>query len=335
MEVPELPVAVSPDVVFTDTLGREPPPPYKVSATLKVALGEDVFFSGFGFTSFFEGELAVRQPPHEIAVGNGELRFREGRFYSYGQNLTIHDGQGGKAPGRITFAGPVDNPSIALKAYRMADDGTEAGLDVTGPMKEPRVTVYSEPAMEQANALSYLMFGRGLEQGSQSEKNQVGYAAMYLGGNMVATRMATKVGLDEARIEPGSSGSMSDASLLVGKYLSPRLYAAYGLSLFDRSSKFRLRYLISRALSVQTECDGRGCVLEVRSGEGWRAEAPAIEVTVRDFVNVPTVLTVPVSRWAPPRRPPGWRRRRGPARHRPSQELVEHRDCEGRLTVPR
>ena len=253
MEVPELPVAVSPDVVFTDTLGREQPNPYKVTATIKVALGEDVFFSGFGFTSFFEGELAVRQVPNEIAVGNGELRFREGRFYSYGQNLTIHDGQGGQAPGRIVLAGPVDNPSIALKAYRMADDGTEAGLDVKGSMKEPTVTVYSVPAMAQANALSYLMFGRGIDQGSQSEKMQVGNAAMYLGGNMVATRMATKVGLDEARIEPGSSGSMSDASLLVGKYLSPRLYAAYGLSLFDRTSKFRLRYLISRALSVQTE----------------------------------------------------------------------------------
>ena len=65
--------------------------------------------------------------------------------------------------------------------------------------------------------------------------------------------MAAKVGLDEARVEPGASGTMSDASLMVGKYLSPKLYASYGMGLFDRASRFHLRYLVNHALSFQTE----------------------------------------------------------------------------------
>jgi translocation and assembly module TamB len=253
VEVPPTAVPLSADIVIVDTLGKEPPPPWKTTADIELVLGQDVFFSGFGFTSFLEGQLRVQQTPNEMATGTGEFRFREGRFYSYGQNLTIHDGTGGKPQGAVHFAGPVDNPGLALSAYRIAEDGTEAGLEVTGPLKEPRVVVYTDPAMAQANAISYLMFGRGIEESSSAEKMQVANAALYMGGNVVATRMAAKVGLDEARIEPGSSGTMSDASLMVGKYLSPKLYASYGMGLFDRASRFHLRYLVSHALSVQTE----------------------------------------------------------------------------------
>jgi translocation and assembly module TamB len=253
VEVPPTAVAVSPDIVIVDTLGKEPPPALKTTADLELVLGQDVFFSGFGFTSFLEGQLRVQQTTNEIATGTGEIRFREGRFYSYGQNLTIHDGTGGKPQGAVRFAGPVDNPGLALKAYRIADDGTEAGLDVSGPLKEPRVVVYSDPALPQASAISYLMFGRGMDESSSAQKQQAANAALYLGGNVVATRMASKVGLDEARIEPGASGTMNDASLMVGKYLSPKLYASYGMGLFDRASRFRLRYLVNRSLSFQTE----------------------------------------------------------------------------------
>ena len=58
--------------------------------------------------------------------------------------------------------------------------------------------------------------------------------------------------MDEIGVS-STGGDTTSASLLVGKYLSPRLYVSYGLGIFEPISTFRVRYILSSKWSVVGE----------------------------------------------------------------------------------
>jgi translocation and assembly module TamB len=240
LEVPPAAIPPSPDVVFVDD---ETPPPPDVRARVDIVIGDDVRFDGLGFTSNIEGELNVVQDPGEDPNLLGELRFVDGRYAAYGQNLEID-------PGRIVIAGPVEDASLDVTALRTASDGTEAGFVVTGNMLAPEVEITSDPAMSDADALSYILYGKHLDDGDPSQQEQVAGAVASLGANVLTTKLAGSVGLDEARIE---GATKDQAELVAGKYLTPSLYVSYGLGLFKPSNTFRIKYLLTSAWAVQAE----------------------------------------------------------------------------------
>lgn len=247
IEVPESAVPVSDDVVL---LGAESEPrrPMDVTANIRLVLGSEILFKGFGFTTNVEGTLQLIEQPGTPTQGRGELVLREGVYRGYGQNLTID-------PGRLIFAGPIDDPGLSVRAYRRATDGTRAGFIIGGTLKSPDLQVWSDPAMSESSVLSYVLFGRSAEQGSSAQQAQAGSAAAILGGNILAMSMASQVGLDDARIEAGAR--QQDAAFYAGKYLSPRLYVAYGTGLFEPIDVIRVRYLISRKFTLQAETGTR------------------------------------------------------------------------------
>ena len=243
LEVPESAVRVSRDVVIVgDTV--EAGPPVRTEADITLTLGEEVFFRGFGLSARLDGFLRIRESPETPTRATGEIQMHNGRYTAFGQNLEID-------PGQLVFDGPIDNPGLDVRARRSAQDGTEAGLMVSGTLQVPDIEVYSVPPKSQSEALSYLLFGRPMNETSGSDQGQIGNAAAVVGGSMLATSLGQQVGIDEARIETGANPN--EASLVAGKYLSPQLYVAYGIGLYDRASIFRIRYIISRRWTIQVE----------------------------------------------------------------------------------
>ncbi|GAL14232.1 uncharacterized protein YtfN [Vibrio astriarenae] len=51
----------------------------------------------------------------------------------------------------------------AIRNPDNTEDDVTAGIRVTGPADEPVVEIFSEPAMPQANALSYLLRGQDID----------------------------------------------------------------------------------------------------------------------------------------------------------------------------
>jgi translocation and assembly module TamB len=197
-----------------------------------------VYFRGFGAFAHLEGTLRVRGEVPEPPSGSGEIRIIDGSYRAYGQNLQIEDG-------RVIFSGPLSTPRLDIKAFLVADDGTEAGVHVRGTPEQPELRVYSDPAMSEGRALNYLLTGRAPDGGSGT-----GNTAALLGSNVLSTRMSSSLGLDEARVE---GDSLDESTLVAGKYISPQLYLAYAKSLYDSTRALRIRYLFSRSWSVQAE----------------------------------------------------------------------------------
>jgi translocation and assembly module TamB len=275
-------VQVSKDVVIlppSATTVTTPKPARQLYARVRAVLGDKVTIKAQGFSGGLTGSLLVFEQPQKPVTAVGELEVQNGVYKSYGQDLTLEHG-------RIVFAGgPIDNPGLDLKAFRKATDGTVAGINVTGTLKAPQATLYSDPPMDESNALAYLLLGHPLGQSNAQEGDLLANAANSLGlkgGNLVAKKIASRFGLEEAKIE--STGGIKQASLVVGKYLSPRLYVSYGLGLFQPVNTFTIRYLFSRQWSLQAQqgaaisgtgqATGVDVLYTVERGKGGTTPAP-------------------------------------------------------------
>jgi translocation and assembly module TamB len=248
-------VPTSSDVVFVGgaPTGVKTKSPLAITARVRLVLGDDIELKALGLDAKPKGSILVVEQPGRPESAVGEIEVSEGTFKAYGQDLTIERG-------RLIFAGgPLDDPGIDLRAYRTATDGTIAGIQAQGTLKKPEVTLYSTPTMTESEALAYLLLGHPLGQASPQEGSLLANAATSLGlkgGNLLAKKLATRFGLESATFE--SSGGLDQTALVLGKYLSPRLYVSYGLGLFEPINTFRIRYILNKRYTLQAEDSGTG-----------------------------------------------------------------------------
>ncbi len=243
-------IAPSPDLVIVGENDTNAPK-WTLAAQLRIQLGEQVYFDGYGLTGRIGGELDLHDSPGHLTTGSGELKILDGQYKAYGQDLTIERG-------RLLFSGgPVTNPGLDMRAIRKVGIVT-AGLQVTGTLRSPKLQVFSDPPMTQSDALAYLLFGHGINQTSGSEQstlNQAANAIGIAGGTLLAKAVGKQVGVDTVSVENASpySTNTSQASLFLGKYLSPRLYVSYGIGLYQPINLLRIRYTLSRHWALEAE----------------------------------------------------------------------------------
>jgi translocation and assembly module TamB len=257
--LPESAVTISEDQVIVkseeqETAGKETA--RETYARVRIILGDDVSFDGFGLKARIKGNILAIDKPGESTTGSGELQILDGEYRAYGQGLVIEKG-------RILFAGgPINQPGLDVQAVRRPAENITVGVQVRGNLNKPDFTLYSTPTMTQGNQLSYLVLGRAMSGSSTSEGSALSRAALALGlkgGSSVAAKIGGKLGLDQfgvASTEAGSASDPKNASFVIGKYLSPDVYVSYGLGLFDPVSTVRLQYAISSRWELVTESSG-------------------------------------------------------------------------------
>jgi translocation and assembly module TamB len=225
-------------------------------------IGDDVEVRVPGFRGKPEGSILAIDEPGQATRATGELRVREGIYRAYGQDLQIEQG-------RLIFGGgAISNPGLDLRVSRTASDGTVAGFQVTGTAQSPVLTLFSTPAMSQNDALSYIMFGKPLSESSGSGAAAIQTASQLSvqGTDQLARGVADKFGIQDASVE-SKEGSLQEASLFLGTYLSPKLYVSYGIGLFESSTTIRVRYRMGSHWSVQTESGSAPSGLVQYTGE--------------------------------------------------------------------
>jgi len=245
-------------------------PAMKTRADIRLQLGDQVRITGGGFASRLAGELRIRQQPGQPASGSGELRVVDGSYSAYGQELTVRSGT-------IIFTNqPIDNPAIQAEAVRSAGDVT-AGIRASGTARQPVTELFSTPAMPEADILSYLIIGRPLSDASAGEGDILLQAATSMGIKGTAGlrhTIASTLGLDTLALETATtSEGEADARLVIGKYLSPKLYLSYGAGLVDAAANtVKMRYEINRFLSLegaQGASTGVDLLYQRESGDWW------------------------------------------------------------------
>jgi translocation and assembly module TamB len=239
-DLPPSTVKVSSDTVI---VGQEAPPRQEtqLSMDVDVIVGQDkLTFSGFGLTANLEGNVHIG----DNLDTRGEVRLNEGRYRAYGQRLTIRRA-------RIFFQGPIAQPFLDVEAVRVVDDVT-AGLRLSGLADQPRVEVFSDPAMGQEQALSYIVLGRPLTGNDEGESNMLGQAALALGlagGSSTAGELAQRLGVQNFQLD--TEGTGDNTSVVASGNLTDRLSLRYGVGVFEPANTVALRYQLTRQLYLE------------------------------------------------------------------------------------
>jgi translocation and assembly module TamB len=230
-------------------LGNEPGPTEKwaITSDVRLTLGDQIYFYGYGFEGRFGGSLLLQDEPGQSTRATGEITIPEGRYRAYGQRLDVEQG-------RLVFSGgPPSNPGLDVRAVRHINDIT-AGLKLRGNLNKPQIELFSIPAMGQTDTLAYLLLGRPLDKTSSEDANMVAQGVLALGltgGDHIVRALGNRFGMDEMRIESNDTGDQ--ASLVMGRHLTPRLYVGYGVGLINAINTFNVHYQISKHWQLKGE----------------------------------------------------------------------------------
>jgi translocation and assembly module TamB len=236
--------------------------PERVNAPLaldvEVDLGPKLTFVGAGLDARLAGRVHVTTGANGRLVGRGTIRAVNGTYYAFGQKLTIDRG-------RVIFDGALDNPALDIVALRK-NLAVEAGVELTGTVKVPRVRITSNPPVPENEALAWLVTGQGLESGSGANYAALAAASGALlgkGGKPIGAQIAQRLGLDDISLKssttaPTASGTSSGAGLtnqvvVFGKRISDRLSLGYEQGLSLATSALRLEYELSRRVTLRAE----------------------------------------------------------------------------------
>ncbi len=239
-------VRVSEDARFVNDSVDQKASRFVVSSTVRTVIGNDVRLDTFGLQGRLQGEVTSVVHTGEKPMGRGELSVKEGKYEAYGQKLEI-------TRGRLLMDNtPLDDPALDIQAERKLEE-IKLGVNVRGTLRAPRLSFFSEPSMPQTQIVEYLLVGKPLDEYQNLDAQRTGSAGNTLalqGGGLLASQLGRKIGLEEVGVQ---SDSVNGAALVLGKFLSPRLFVSYGISLTEAINTLKMRYTISDHWLLRTE----------------------------------------------------------------------------------
>ncbi|MFW0767995.1 autotransporter assembly complex protein TamB [Trabulsiella odontotermitis] len=248
-ELPESAVGVSSDeVMLNNDLQPEKPQTASIpiNSNLNIHVGNNVRLDAFGLKARLTGDLKVAQDKQGLGL-NGQINIPSGRFHAYGQDLIVRKGE-------LLFSGPPDQPLLNIEAIRnpeATENDVIAGVRVTGTADQPKAEVFSDPAMSQQQALSYLLRGQGLDS-EQSDSAAMTSMLVGLGvaqSGQVVGKIGETFGVSNLALDTQGVGDSSQ--VVVSGYVLPGLQVKYGVGIFDSLATLTLRYRLMPKLYLE------------------------------------------------------------------------------------
>ena len=247
-------------VVGIDTEEDAPSTLERVRSQIDVVLGDDVRVDSYGLKAKLGGAVTVLTRPADVARGQGAINVLSGEYKAFGQDIRI-------ARGRLSYDNtPLSQPTLDLVAERrIEDEDVTVAINVRGQLDQPFITITSTPAMSSNEALSFLLTGHSVDTLQSGEVQALDTAAESLaisGGGLLLGGIGSRLGFDQVSVE--RSGT-DDTAVVLGKYLNPKLFVSYGISVAEAINTIKLRYTLSKKWSVKAEAGlDQGADLEYR-----------------------------------------------------------------------
>lgn len=249
-ELPEGAVQVSDDEIIVDQKTETTEKvPFDYDIDLKVIVKNDVKVESFGLESKVAGDLAIKMNQGAPIIATGELNLIDGTYLAFGQDLIISTGQ-------VGFSGSIEQPYLNIKAIRNPDNTANdvvAGVTLTGTVEQPALKVFSEPVMDQAQALAYLLNGQPLGDGETSSGDAMLTQLLLSQGVSQSEGVVSKVGetFGLSDVSLSSSGSGDNTKVEISGYIAPSLQVKYSVGVFDSLSEVAVRYQLLSQLYIE------------------------------------------------------------------------------------
>ena len=138
-----------------------------------------------------------------------------------------------------------------------------AGVQVSGSALAPRVRLYSDPELPDAEKLAWVVLGRDATAGGAEAAVLQQAALVLLGrrGQSATGNLASRVGLDEIGFKGAAPGEDANtAALTFGKRISKDLYLTYERTLSGTLGALYIFYDLSRNLTLRGQAGSNSAV---------------------------------------------------------------------------
>ncbi len=225
-------------------------------------LGKQFFLRVAGLEGRLDGNLQMQNDESGNLSVVGSIATRDTTFKAYGQDLTVERGI-------VNFHGPIDDPGLNILAIRK-DLEVEAGVEVAGSVRHPRVKLVSTPNVPDTEKLSWIVLGRAPDTSGLDTSLLVTAASSILGGQSggITGQLSDMLGVDEISFRQGSttpSGSLTSPAGLasstlggqigtIGKRISSRAYLSYERGITTATAGItKLTYNLTPKITVVTQ----------------------------------------------------------------------------------
>jgi translocation and assembly module TamB len=224
-------------------------------ADVKISMPRNVWVQAKGTAIELSGDLRATKALQKPLIIAGDIQTVRG-FASYlGKKFTVEQG-------RITFTGTEEiNPALDITATHEVADYTVT-VNVQGDSKQPKITLSSAPeALEQADIVSLLVFGRTTDKLTESEQGSLGTkaqnAALGAAAGQAASVVGEQLGLDSIEVEIGDDPSQ--ARVGTGKYITQDIFLSYEHQLGkEGGDTVGVEYSINRRLKLKGSSSSTG-----------------------------------------------------------------------------
>jgi translocation and assembly module TamB len=220
---------------------------------LELDFGDRFEVIGEGLDAVVAGKVHVATAADGTLTGRGTINAERGTYTAYGQRLTIERG-------KLYFDGPLENPGLDVLALRK-NLQVEAGVEVTGTVRVPRVQLVSTPPVSDNEKLSWLVLGHGLDRASNADLSalQIAFAAATdPNAPPFGQRVARTLGLDDVSVHSADASRATTSGpagqvVAVSKRLSDNLSLIYEQGLSVANNALKIEYALARGLTLRAE----------------------------------------------------------------------------------
>jgi translocation and assembly module TamB len=238
----------------------------KLNANIDVDLGQKLKLRGRGLEAFLTGKLKVSTPANRPSI-RGAIKLENGTYAAYGQKLVIERGS-------VAFTGAIENPRLDILAMRAesptaASTDVKVGVNITGTAQDPRVRLYSDPAMSETEKLSWLVLGRaptGLGGADIGLLQSAAVALLSGEKSSPSDNLVGRLGLDELSVRQ-TDGAVRETVVNLGKQVSKYWYVGYERNLNETSGNWQLIYRLAQRFTVRAQAGDDNAIDFIRS---WR-----------------------------------------------------------------
>lgn len=226
---------------------QEKPAEWPLELNIELQFPSKASLGAKGLTSEWEGNLLLKGSTDSPLL-EGKLRTTKGDYLLNGKKFLLKEGS-------VIFSGDPMTDSALYVVGAMDLGKIVAELIVKGPIKNPTVSLTSNPPLSQQEILSWLLFGKGFSEISPYQGDQLTASLADLSKNDEGPDLLTKIrnrtGIDRIDINRSGEGDSGDVSFEVGKYITQGTYVSVSKNMGTESNEVNIETSIFKNFKLQ------------------------------------------------------------------------------------
>ena len=200
------------------------------------------------------GKLQIRKKPEEQLTVAGNIQGRHGSYNFQGRRFQIE-----RAEFTLTGGSQIDPRLDIVARYKVPQ--YQIDLVIGGYSSKPTLNLRSEPALEQADILSVLLFGKPTSELNKGEQTSLQKQALKASADFISSDLrqsvARKLGVDT--LEFGVGDNLAGGQVEAGKYVTSDVFVSTKQQFGgEKQQEYAIEYEVAPNWNIKSSTSPQG-----------------------------------------------------------------------------